>query len=188
MVRYLSLALIVVAACTDGGEPSDSIPSATDLVESTTTTAVDSTTTTARLSIEEAALQFSACMREEGLEFPDIAIGSDGRPMLGDLTERVDITSPKFLAALSDCSEILTAAGATDLRSDPEFQAVIQDQLQEFSDCMRTEGVEEFPDPIAAFSGGGPPYPLAEIPFADPDFQSALSTCQEQVAFPGLGG
>ena len=187
-MRHLPLVLIVLVACSRSGEPAESIPSATDLVQSSTTTALQSTTTTVRLSIEEAALQFSACMREEGLEFPDIAIGSDGRPVLGDLAERVDITSPEFLAALSGCSEILTAAGATDLRSDPEFQGIIQDQLQEFSDCMRTEGVDEFPDPIASFTGGGSPYPLAEIPFSDPDFQSALGTCQEHVAFPGLGG
>jgi hypothetical protein len=125
-------------------------------------------------------------MRGEGIELPDIRIGADGRPQLGDISERVDITSRAFSDALNACASILAEAGALDLGSDPELQAVIQDQLQAFSACMRENGVEDFPDPVPGFSGTGLPYPFAELPLSDPSFADAVEACQQEVAFTGL--
>jgi hypothetical protein len=39
-------------------------------------------------------------------------------------------------------------------------------------------GVEDFPDPVPGFIGIGSPYPVAEIPYSDPGFASAVSACR----------
>jgi hypothetical protein len=183
MRRPLAIFGLILAACARAEQAVPEIPSSEDLVVSTTAA---TTTTAPRPSLEEATLQFTDCMRTEGIDLPDIRIGADGRPQLGDISDRVDIASPEFAAALDECAPLLSEAGALDLGSDPELQAVVQDQLQRFSECMREEGVDDFPDPVPGFTGTGLPYPMAEIPLSDPEFADAIEVCQQQVAFTGL--
>jgi hypothetical protein len=113
------------------------------------------TTTLGRLGLEQATLEFTACMRDQGIDTPDIRLDAQGRPVLDGLIESVDTTSGAFRAALAECASILTRAGALDLRTDPELQAVIVDQLQEFSECARREGLlrSRFPEGSGGVSG-----------------------------------
>jgi len=191
MKRFMVLAvtaLMIVACSSEEGTPT--IPDSGDVV--TTSTVVGATTSTVlsdeqqRMSFEQAALDFTECMRAENIDFPDIRLDAEGRPQLGDVLDQVDTASPEFRAALATCSSILTQAGALELSSDPELQAVIIDQLASFSECMRTNGVETFPDPIPGFNGSGSPYLLGEIPFDDPDFQPAAEVCQSSLGDLGL--
>jgi hypothetical protein len=178
----LLLALAVIAAaCSQGADetPESTIPSSEDLSASADVAEGTTTTTLGRLGLEQATLEFTACMRDQGIDTPDIRLDAQGRPVLDGLIESVDTTSGAFRAALAECASILTRAGALDLRTDPELQAVIVDQLQEFSECARREGLRDFPDPDPAFTGTGSPYPSEEIPFSDPAFQKALVACQE---------
>jgi hypothetical protein len=188
MKRFLLVAALIMAACSS--EPSTpTIPDSADVV--TTVTVPSSTTAPTadpRLSLEQATLEFTECMRAEGIEIPDIRMDSEGRPQLGDLLEDIDTATPAFQAALSSCATILTRAGALELTSDPELQAVIIDQLASFSECMRTNGVDSFPDPTPGFNGTGSPYPLGLIPFDHPDFQTATAACQDQLGDLGLEG
>ncbi len=188
---FLVMVLCVLVAACSSDESTPTIPDSDDVV-TTSTRAVTSTSSDAvdnsRLSLEDATLEFTECMRAEGIEFPDIRIDSEGRPQLGDLLEDLDTATPEFRSALASCSSILTRAGALELSSDPELQAVIIDQLASFSECMRTNGVESFPDPVPGFTGTGSPYLLGEIPFDDPDFQAATQTCQESLGDLGLEG
>lgn len=183
MRRFLVLLtfVLVASACTSESEPesSDTIPSSDNLVESTDAPAGTTTTTLGRLGLEQATLEFTSCLRSEGIDTPDIRLDAQGRPVLDELLDTVDTSTPEFAAALRACAPILTRAGALDLRSDPELQAVIVDQLQEFSDCMRREGIRDFPDPDPAFTGTGSPFPLDQIPFDDPLFEKATFACQE---------
>jgi hypothetical protein len=48
-------------------------------------------------------------------------------------------------------------------------------------------GVEDFPDPVPGFSGIGSPFPVAEIPYSDPGFATAVSACREAL-LEGLPG
>lgn len=188
---FLVVASCVLVAACSSDESTPTIPDSGDVV--TTSTQADSSPSSegvddSRLSLEDAALEFTDCMRGEGIEFPDIRIDSEGRPQLGDLLEDLDTATPEFRSALAACASILTRAGALELSSDPELQAVIIDQLASFSECMRTNGVENFPDPVPGFNGTGSPYLLGEIPFDDPDFQAATQTCQESLGDLGLEG
>jgi hypothetical protein len=190
VIRRISLVVLVVVAGCGSSESVPTIPSSGDAVttsvsipESTATSAADS-----RLSLEQAALQFAACMRDNGVDFPDIRIDANGRPDLGNIFDEIDTTSTEFRTALTQCVSILGRAGALELTSDPELQAVIIDQLATFSECMRSNGVDDFPDPSAGFNGTGSPYPLGLIPFDDPEFQSAVTTCQDELGSFDLQG
>jgi hypothetical protein len=189
MRRLLALVglALVVAACS-GEDATPTIPDSGDVVTTGSQPASASTSTVPRLSFEEATIDFTTCMREEGIDFPDVRIDAEGRPVLDDVLDQLDTATPEFRAALTTCAEILTAAGALELESDPELQAVIIDQLATFSECMRTNGVEAFPDPTPGFNGTGTPYPLGLVPFDDPQFESAATGCQEELGDFGLEG
>ena len=75
-----------------------------------------------------------------------------------------------------------------DITSDPELNAAVQDQLQEFAQCMREEGVTSFPDPSPGFNGRNSPFPLNEIDTSDPNLETALDQCQSLISFPTIGG
>lgn len=141
-----------------------------------------------RQEIEDAVLDFTQCLRDEGFDVPDIELDANGAPIIRTQdVAGVDISSREFQSAFASCTPILTSAGAFSFDADPELQAIFQDQLQEFSQCMRQEGVTDFPDPIAG--AAGIPYPLdAFSDFTSDAFQAALETCQQQIGFSGLGG
>ncbi len=191
MRRSLTLVIVlavVVAACTGSDESVPSVPDAGDLAATTSTTAPTTTTTAPSLGLEAATLEFTACMRDQGIDIPDIRLDDQGRPVLDDAFAAVDLSSLEFRGALATCASILTRAGALDLRTDPELQAVIIDQLQVFSECMRTEGVTDFPDPSPDFNGTGSPFPLEQIPLTDPAFQEAVIVCQDELGSLSFGG
>jgi hypothetical protein len=131
-------------------------------------------------------LEFTSCMRDEGVAVPDIELDADGAPLLDGATlEGIDLESDDFQAAFSACIGIITDAAAFEFDFDPEIEAIIQDQLQAFAECMRREGITDFPDPIVG--GSGTPFPLtAFTDLAEDDFQAALETCQQESTFTGL--
>lgn len=101
-----------------------------------------STTTTVELEPEEAALQFSQCMRDEGIaDFPDLGIDGSGNIDITDLpTDLGD--DPEVQDALEVCQPLIEAGGfgerIREVVESPEFN----DALIEFSDCIRDEGFD----------------------------------------------
>jgi hypothetical protein len=84
------------------------------------------------------------------------------------------------------CDAYLTAA-STALRGGQPLQRPDPAKLEKFSQCMRANGIPDFPDP----SGGG--LQLRSSPGSDlnpnnPTFQSAQKLCAKKVGVPGLGG
>ena len=143
---------------------------------------------TARPGFDEGLLLFTACMREAGIDAPDIPVDPDGRPILSsELVESIDTDSPEFALAFATCVPLLTSATPIDLGADPELQAVVIDSLRRFSVCMRDNGVENFPDPAPAWDGSGSPYPVAEaFDTSDPDVDAALEECSEMISFQSV--
>lgn len=181
VLAVLCAFVLVVAACGGDDEPA---PEGVASIEDTN----DAGGQTERPEIEDAVLDFTQCLRDEGFDVPDIELDANGAPIIGtEDVAGVDLSSPEFQNAFAACSSILTSAGAFSFDFDPELQAIFQDQLQQFSECMRREGVPDFPDPLAGTSGI--PYPIdAFSNFTDEAFQAALETCQQQIGFSGLGG
>ncbi len=192
MRRIAPLVLVVAvtgAACTTSRESAGTAGDAGEQAATTTTTAPTTTTTaTVTLGPEAATVEFTACMRDQGIEVPDIRLDDQGRPMLDDAFAAADPSSLELRGALATCASILTQSGALDLSTDPELQALIVEQLKVFSECMRDEGVTEFPDPSPGFDGTGSPFPLERIPLTDPAFQDAVIACQDDLGSLGFGG
>lgn len=171
---------LFAASC--GGDDTTEDEGVATLQDETT----DSTLAVQRQDIEDAVLEFSQCMRDEGVDIPDIQLDADGAPILdAGALQGIDLQSPEFQSAFTSCIGIITDAGAFAFDFDPEIEAIIQDQLQQFAECMRREGIEDFPDPIVG--GSGTPFPLTAFTnLGDPDFQAALETCQQESTFTGL--
>jgi hypothetical protein len=100
---------------------------------------------------------------------------------------RLDFGDPATAEAVSVCSEQLET-GALDIGDDDVLHQAILDQLQDFSRCMVDLGVETFPDPVPGFVGVGSPFPVAEIPYADPQFANAVTVCRESLLDALSGG
>lgn len=116
---------------------------------------------------EEAMLDYAACMREQGIDFPDPVFGEGGR-----VTQSVgggpgDGPDPAEMDAADEiCSPIMEEVQAQMPQPSPEEQEEARQRALEFAECMREHGIEDFPDPhfgddgevmiAAGASEGGP--------------------------------
>ena len=192
-LRYVfaALALAAPAVACGGGGGAEEPAGADDRVEEVAALeeAPSEEEEAGRPSYEEGLLLFTACLRNQGIDAPDIPVDADGQPVLSaGLVEQIDTASPEFAAAFAACVPLLTLSSPVDLGADPELQAAAQDALRRFSACMRENGVEEFPDPAPGWDGGGSPYPVAEaFDASDPDVDAALGACSSLISFPSVG-
>ena len=121
---------------------------------------------------QQAALVFAQCMRNNGVpDFPDP--DADGR-FRGLGHEQGD--DPKFRAAQEACRE-LAPGGEHEKLGDPAFV----EQMREFSQCMRDNGLPDYPDPDADGRLRG----VGHEQQGDPKFQAAMATCRQKL--PGGG-
>lgn len=110
--------------------------------------------TTEDLAPDEAALEFSQCMRDEGLDFPDLAVDAEGNIDLRAAFQSVDPQQEGFREAADSCRTVLDQAGfgggARQAIESPE----VQDALLDFSACVR-EGGYDVGDLTLGGPGGG---------------------------------
>jgi hypothetical protein len=124
------------------------------------------------------AVQFSECMRKNGVpEFPD---PENGRIMLrGGPGSGLDPSSPEFQAAQEACRHLMPEGGQAGGGNNEQ----LQQRVLEYAQCMRENGVPEFPDPDV--SGGT--VQMRTPPGVDPNsrqFQAAQQACQDLLAGP----
>jgi hypothetical protein len=120
---------------------------------------------------EAAGRAYAQCIRANGVpDFPDP--DPDGR-LRGPAHEQQD--NPKFRAAQEKCRDL--APGGEHQRSDPASV----EQMREFSQCMRDNGVPDFPDPDPDGRLRGPGHEQQD----DPKFRAAMETCRQKL--PGGG-
>jgi hypothetical protein len=138
---------------------------------------------------EQAVLDLVACLRDNGLDIPDPQFGPDG-PTFADpsVLLSIDLRSDTFINAMDACDEFLAALQP---EVDPEQQAEQIEQQLQLAECMRREGVEDFPDPdpVRGFTFES----MTFDPFAS-DFQAAFMVCAAEIDLdlgggpPGAGG
>lgn len=179
----LVIALSLLAAACGGNDEPAGVPSLEGQDPG-----VASSTTEARLDADLALLEFSQCMRDEGIPLPDIGLDADGAPILDPaLLDTIDVQSDEFAGAFEECQPILAQSEAFSIDLDPQLRALIEDQFVAFSQCMRDNGFEDFPDPSSLDSG--PVYPLSILArISEPEFEAAVEICQRDLAFPGFDG
>jgi hypothetical protein len=126
--------------------------------------------------------KFAACMRKNGVpNFPDP--NGQGEILIGP-SSGIDPGSPKFQSAQGTCRKLLRNGG----RPTPAQIAKAQQAALEFSKCMRTHGVPDFPDPT--FSTGGGIRMKLQVSGAlnpsNPTFQAAQKACRGTLGPKGL--
>ena len=163
MATGLASVALLASACGGSSTPQVATLSA---AKTTTTTAITAATRQAD------ALKFSQCMRKNGVaDFPDP--GSGGRIDIGGgSSSDLNRNNPAFQTASKACSQYRPKP------SSAELQALQQNALK-FSQCMRKNGVADFPDPNFSSSGGGFGFRASgsQIDRNSPQFQSAIKAC-----------
>ena len=144
------------------------------------------------VSAEELALDFADCVRGEGVDWPDPITLADGSiDLLGGQGREAITGADGFIdeatqAALDTCSPIIE--GSSLMPGADDIDAETQDQLLEFAQCLRDNGVDvDDPDlsvigdrrgPAAIFGSNFDP--------SDTTTQDAIGACQSLFA-GGLG-
>lgn len=168
----LVVTLLAAAAC---GSSSAAGPRVASLGNAVTATPSPSASAGSR---EATLLQFSACMRSNGVtSFPDPTVDSDGNAMLPGL-RRLDRNDPTVQKALRACQKY-----RNQLRQNfsPEQRQKLQDALLAYAGCMRANGYQ-MPDPTFGTPGaqggqGGGPFGT-RINRSDPAFTKADAVCR----------
>lgn len=165
-VPALLLALGAAAACGD------------DRSDDGVATAGGTGENQAELTDAEQTQAFVDCMREQGIDLPDPDPNGEGG--LADLRD-LDIPREELRPALDACRDYLDIGGEGGRPLDQETL----DQLGEFAQCMRDNGVDvPDPDPNQGLQLGE-----ADIDPDDPEFQAAIEACEDFLAeFRGPGG
>jgi hypothetical protein len=134
----------------------------------------------------ENAVKFSECMRDNGVSgFPD-PDASGGLTIDGVLNgSSLDPNTAAWKQAIGACKD-LQPPGFT---GDEEVTAEEQEARLEFAQCIRDNGVEDFPDPAK----GEPLVDTRRIPSAaEPGGMSilnaAMRTCGDHAAQAGVAG
>jgi hypothetical protein len=127
----------------------------------------------------QAMLEFTECMRGEGVEMPDPEPGAG-------VQLRFQGSDPKKVeAAMAKCRHLMPNGGELQ-KADPERI----EKARQYSKCMRDNGVPKFPDPDPETGGimmrAGPDSGLNPN---SPEFQAAQKACEKlRPVPPGSGG
>ena len=116
---------------------------------------------------------FAECMRRHGVsQFPDP--GASGKLTIDAVANgsSLDTSTPAFTQAISACKDLEPAGFMGSQRSSQQQQAALR-----FAQCIRANGVEDFPDPTP----NGPLVDTNRIPStAEPGGMSALHAAMQK--------
>jgi hypothetical protein len=119
------------------------------------------------------AVKFAACMRRNGVsQFPDP--GASGKLTIDAVANgsSLDPNTPAFKQAISACKNLEPAGFTGSKRSAQQQQAGLK-----FAQCIRENGVKDFPDPIP----NGPLVDTGRIPSAaEPGGMSLLNAAMQK--------
>jgi hypothetical protein len=203
VVGLIAAGVMLLSSC--GGSSSEKASGVASLGggASTSTTVKGTPADTRQLWLDAAA-----CLRKNGLDFPDPTFDANGRPQFnqggqdrgpGAVFRQDD---PKTQAARTACKPELDKIRAQFAPATPQEAAQRKQQILALAACMRSQGVD-FPDPTfdangrAQFGGGGGGGAGGGTGGADrrndPAFQKAREACRAKLgdqfpSRPGGGG
>jgi len=133
-------------------------------------------------SARHSALAFSRCMRAHGIsDFPDPS-SQGGIALNGGPGTDLNPSSPQFKAATNACKPLLPPQKTMN----PAQQAAAKAQALKYAQCMRAQGISDFPDPNSQGGIALSPKPGGDLDPNNPRFQAANRACQHDM--PGKGG
>lgn len=164
-VLILATAALVAASC--GGGDGD------DVASLTTSDAAQESTTTAPFDQEQALIDFSQCMRDQGVDFPDPIVDANGYPRF-EMEDPESLDREVLFEAGENCRYLIEQV----VLSLPDFDsAEFNDTFLEYAACMRNHGFADMPDGVdfGSIMRG------EELPFdpTDPDFIAADEGCRD---------
>jgi predicted small lipoprotein YifL len=222
MLAALALAGLLAACGSDGGSSSGS----DDVASVSGDDSDEQAQGDDQADTEEELLDWVECMRDEGIDIPDPTRDEDGNLVIdgpgihlgggdsegstssddeGGGGDEPTVDPEEMDAAMETCGEP-PALGPSDISE--EDRQEMEENALEFAECMRDEGIEDFPDPDFSNRGpGGEPQqrssednggegddegpqvflgPFGEIDLDDPDVRAAFEECQDLLGGPGL--
>jgi hypothetical protein len=185
-------AIVVVLALVAGvftlSAWNSSSESGAGVAESQTTTSTTDNEAEGSSDPEQAMLEFAECVRENGVPtFRDPVANADGT---FDFQRPEGVDQSTLINAVDACRSKLEGSGAQLGQGNQAQDPEVQDALLEFAQCMRENGVPEFPDPKLE-EGGGMRSLFGDINPQAPRVQEAMEACQSilsQVGGPFGGG
>jgi hypothetical protein len=161
----LAVAVAAVTGCgRSGGTPG---------VATAHSGAAASASSTPGLSDQDKALKFGQCMRDNGVpDFKDPKVGDNG----GIGIEAPNGADPaKVEAAMQKCKQYLPGGGQPK-KADPQ----VVEQLRKYAQCMRDNGIKNFPDPTDEGLQVDPnKLGITGRPEDDPKYAAAAKTCSK---------
>ncbi|HLH15036.1 MAG TPA: hypothetical protein VKV16_09625 [Solirubrobacteraceae bacterium] len=140
---------------------------------------------------QQKLVAYAQCMRSHGVpEFPE---PTEGKLLLHSEVHDghvsgVDPQSSQFQAASKACEKLAPNGGKPPSAAE---QTKVQEKALRFSECMRSHGVPDFPDPEVAHGGvgmeihvGGKKGGPGAIDPNSPQFRSAQKACQSIMGGP----
>ena len=120
---------------------------------------------------ERQLFEFSACMRDEGIDIGDPTVDADGNVALG--TPMSMITDHGgLMKAYAACRDFI---GNRPLGHGGEDRSAVHDRLVDYAKCVRQAGYYEMPDPDFSESGGDL---FPGLDMSHPDYQAAEGQCK----------
>ena len=145
----LATVALIGAGCGSNSSSETATASSTD---TTTSTGDSSGGADKKLTKQEQAVKFAECMRANGVpHFPD-------PDPSGDTNFGVDVTREVWLGAIDACKALKPPGALSSKRTPKEQSASLR-----FAQCVRENGVEDFPDPV----DGEPLIDTYKIPSSD---------------------
>ena len=181
VILLVAAIALVAAAC--GGSNASGVATLDDPTSTTSTKTPD-----ALAGDESRIMEFSQCMRDNGVaEFPDAVVSEDGAIDFGGFEQFDEFDQDDMEAAFDVCVDRLEGLSFGPGGANFDFTE-IQDTLLEFAQCMRDNGFD-LPDPdFSNFDLAGGVGPFGEIDPTEPDFEEALEACQDIFANLPFGG
>ncbi|RZV40973.1 MAG: hypothetical protein EX269_16975 [Acidimicrobiales bacterium] len=196
LILLLALALGAAACGSDGGDTVEAAPlivvEGTQAPDAEPTEGsvdqpdADATDASADQTDEELALEFTQCMRGEGVDLADPTVDADGSIQLFQpgANSNIDPNDPDVTDAFEVCGDLI--AGASFLPGAGLDQSEIEDALLGFAQCLRDLGFDvDDPDLSGGFAGGPAGIFGDNFDPTDPANADAVQECQ--AAF-GAGG
>lgn len=150
----------------------------------------DATGTSAGQTDEELALEFTQCMRDEGVDLPDPTVNADGSIELFEpgAIRNIDANDPDVADAIEECGDLI--AGASFLPGAGLDQSEIEDRLLGFAECLRDLGLDVDDPDLSRGLAGGPAAIFGDnFDPTDPANADAVQACQSAFGAGGpLGG
>ncbi|NNC75493.1 MAG: hypothetical protein HKN93_08290 [Acidimicrobiia bacterium] len=189
-MRYLLLLLLLLAVGLVGCSNADDTRPVASLETTEAPQRDETSEQNPEIEAESAMLDFTQCLRDQGIDIGDPTMGADGNLQLppiefaGPVGGDADIESAiaDMDAVFAECEQHLE--GVTFGAPDPGAGVAFEDALLEYSGCMRDQGID-MPDPD--FSGDGGAIVIgSDSPSDEAEFEAAHRECQSILAGAGL--